>query len=144
MRDEFPNAPVMALTATANKQAVEDIVNQLKITDCKRFTMSFNRKNLFYEVRPRKNDSSTMTEIMEFIKQNYPNGSGIIYLNNKSKCDKYAEQLKARRFSAASYHADLSRETKVKLQNEWQSGKIQVIIATVSQYVSFPKVEHRR
>ncbi|KAI0085394.1 P-loop containing nucleoside triphosphate hydrolase protein [Irpex rosettiformis] len=143
MREEFPGVPFMALTATANKQAVEDIITKLGIPGCKRFTMSFNRKNLFYEVRAKKNDNVTTSEIMNFIQEKYPNGSGIVYLNNKAKCDKTAELFRKHGFRAASYHADMTRETKLMLQNKWQSGEIQVIIATIAFGMGIDKPDVR-
>ena len=122
----------MALTATANRQTVEDIVRKLDITGCKRFTMSFNRVNLYYEVCAKGNDASTVKDIVHFIKTNFPSQTGIIYYNNRDKCDKLANNLREQHgLNAASYHAELGPEIKEALQRDWQSGKIHVIVATV-------------
>lgn len=122
----------MALTATANKKAVQDIIDRLGISTCKRFTMSFNRSNLFYEVLSKKgNGSASQEDIIKFIRENYAGATGIIYFNNKKQCDAWATHFCSKGVLAASYHADLSWETKKQLQDDWQCGKIHLIIATV-------------
>jgi bloom syndrome protein len=131
LRDEFPGVPFMAVTATANMQAVQDIIHRLNIDGCKSFTMSFNRSNLFYEVRKKRNDPSTLADVTEFIKTNYPVDTGIVYCNNKIKCDSFAERFRQQGIRAASYHADLTPEVRSQLQQDWQSGKLQLIVATV-------------
>ncbi|KAI0340716.1 ATP-dependent DNA helicase [Trametopsis cervina] len=144
MRQEFPKAPFMALTATANRQAVEDIIDRLGISGCKRFTMSFNRSNLYYEICPKRGDNAVLEDIATFIKSTYPQDSGIVYCNNKSKCELFAETLRKKHgFRVAYYHADLSRDEKARLQDEWQSGKIQLIIATIAFGMGIDKPDVR-
>ncbi|KAI0688743.1 P-loop containing nucleoside triphosphate hydrolase protein [Cytidiella melzeri] len=143
LRREFPGVPFMALTATANRQAVEDIISRLGISGCKRFSMSFNRSNLYYEVCSKKGDAQTLQDIVEFIKANYPDGTGIVYCNNRNKCDEFAQRFRDQGLSAASYHADMSKATKVMLQDEWQCGKTRLIIATIAFGMGIDKPDVR-
>ena len=122
----------MALTATANRQAVEDIISRLNIQRCHRFTSSFNRSNLFYEVQPKSSDEHTLKDVVNFIKTKYPDKTGIIYYNNRQKCEIFARTLRDNyNIRAHHYHAEMSASEKAELQDQWQQGSVRLIVATV-------------
>ena len=77
--------PIMALTATANEQVIGDIVDRLRIQKCVRLTQSFNRPNLFYEIRPKKRN--VLSDIGDFIKNGHVKDTGVIYCLSRKKCE---------------------------------------------------------
>lgn len=124
--------PIIALTATASRQAIKDIINGVKIQNCKRITMSFNRPNLSYEVRPRRSKVDTLKEIVEFINTKHKGQTGIIYVNSRSGAEDLARELRTDyRIGAHHYHAFLSDRDKEDVQKSWQSGRFPIIVATV-------------
>jgi bloom syndrome protein len=121
----------MALTATATDQVAQDIINILMMKDCLRLQQSFNRPNLTYSVV--RKDKDAVTHMAEWIQNNHPGETGVIYCLSQKDCEVLAEAL-ARKpgISAAFYHAKMDTVTKRETQSEWQKGNIQVIVATVS------------
>lgn len=105
-------APVIALTATATDKVRMDIKKSLGITDAKEFKSSFNRANLYYEVRQKTNDIDK--QIIKFIKQ-HPGKSGIIYCISRKKVEELAAVLKANDIKAAAYHAGLDSATRSQI-----------------------------
>jgi RecQ family ATP-dependent DNA helicase len=136
LRDDFPAVPFMALTATANEKVKTDIKHTLRLNGCPEFVMSFNRKNLRYHVVPKM--KGVINEIIQYIKSK-KGLSGIIYCTSKRACEQVAENLKKERVSASHYHAGMEKEDRARVQEDWGSNKIQVIVATVafgSKFVS--------
>lgn len=131
IRVEYPDVPIMALTATANSNTVDDILQRLKLRDPAIFTQSFNRTNLNYEIVPKKG----VDEVARFIKSKHSNHSGVIYCLGRDKCEKVAKQLRDKGLSAKHYHALLEQEEKERTQGEWQSGDCRIIVATVSNTI---------
>ena len=133
LKTDYPNCPIMALTATANHQVRDDIVRSLKIQGCLTTTASFNRANLVYEIRP-KGQKKTTDEIINFIAEDYPGQCGIIYASSRDGCEKLAKELRDanRGISAMHYHAGMTSEDRQYAQKAWQQDKISVIVATVS------------
>ena len=108
-------APVIALTATATDKVRMDIKKSLGIADAKEFKSSFNRANLYYEVRQKTNDIDK--QIIKFIKQ-HPGKSGIIYCISRKKVEELAAVLKANDIKAAAYHAGLDSATSSQTQDD--------------------------
>lgn len=120
----------MALTATANEAVMNDVIEQLSIRSCVLLTQSFNRPNLYYEVRPKT--KNFMKEIAEIIHM-HRGHSGIIYCLSRNKCEQVAKELRDyHNIKARHYHAQLTADDKNKAQSAWQKGECQVIVATVS------------
>jgi ATP-dependent DNA helicase RecQ len=138
--NEIGNAPVIALTATATDKVRTDIKKSLGIVDAKEFKNSFNRPNLYYEVRPKTRDIDR--QIIMFIKQ-HPGKSGIIYCLSRKKVEELAEILKANEIKAAPYHAGLDSATRSKTQDDFLQEKIDVIVATIAFGMGIDKPDVR-
>ena len=135
-------APVIALTATATDKVRTDIIRSLGIEDCAEFKSSFNRPNLYYEVRPKKNDDDTNKQIIKFIKQ-HAGKSGIIYCLSRKKVEELAAILQANDIKAAPYHAGLDSETRSKTQDDFLMEEIDVIVATIAFGMGIDKPDVR-
>ena len=133
-------APVIALTATATDKVRMDIKKSLGIADAKEFKSSFNRANLYYEVRQKTNDIDK--QIIKFIKQ-HPNKSGIIYCISRKKVEELAAVLKANDIKAAAYHAGLDSATRSQTQDDFLMERIDVIVATIAFGMGIDKPDVR-
>ena len=121
----------MALTATANEQVMNDVIDRLGIQKCTLLTQSFNRPNLFYEVRSKKR--SVTSDINAFIQEHHRGQTGIIYCLSRNKCEEVAKELREKYgLKAKHYHAQMSIDDKHRAQSAWQSGDCNIIVATVS------------
>lgn len=125
IRALLPNAPVLALTATATPAVVDDIQARLAFKQTNVFRMSFERKNLAYVVRACEEKESQLYKIL----RNVP-GSAIVYTRNRKRTKEIAEKLTEEEFSATFYHAGLNNVLKDKRQTEWQKGDCRVMVAT--------------
>lgn len=142
LRDQYPSVPIMALTATATPRVRQDILTQLNLKGCKWFLCSFNRPNLKYIVKPKKNAATAMEDILQVIRK-YGNASGIIYCLSRNDCDTMAEKLRGERVLASSYHAGLSDTDRETVQKDWISEKIKVICATIAFGMGIDKPDVR-
>jgi ATP-dependent DNA helicase RecQ len=133
-------APIIALTATATQKVREDIKKILGMPDAKEFKSSFNRPNLYYEVR-RKNDDIDK-EIIKFIKNN-PGKSGIIYCLSRKKVEELAEILKANGINASAYHAGMDSPVRSAVQDDFIKENIDVIVATIAFGMGIDKPDVR-
>ena len=134
------NAPVIALTATATDKVRTDIKKNLGIIDAKEFNSSFNRPNLYYEVRPKTNEINK--QIIRFIKQN-PGKSGIVYCLSRKKVEELAADLCANNIRAAAYHAGLESAKRSETQDDFLMEKIDVIVATIAFGMGIDKPDVR-
>ena len=134
------NAPVIALTATATDKVRADIKKSLGITDAKEFKSSFNRPNLYYEVRPKTNEINK--QIIRFIKQN-PGKSGIVYCLSRKKVEELAADLCANDIKAAAYHAGLESTKRSETQDDFLMEKIDIIVATIAFGMGIDKPDVR-
>ena len=125
IREIFPNAPVLALTATATKEVIADIQAQLSFKESNVIRMSFERKNLTYVVRNTDNKAQELLRILNRIE-----GSAIIYTQNRKKTQEVAEFLVSNGFTAEYYHAGLSSSAKDEREELWKSGKSRIMVAT--------------
>lgn len=138
--NEIGQAPVIALTATATDKVRTDIKKSLGIADAKEFKSSFNRANLYYEIRPKMKDVDR--QIIMFIRQ-HPGQSGIIYCLSRKKVEELAEILKANEIKAAPYHAGLDSATRSQTQDDFLMEKIDVIVATIAFGMGIDKPDVR-
>ena len=138
--NKIGTAPIIALTATATDKVRSDIKKSLGITDAKEFKSSFNRANLYYEVRPKTNDVDK--QIIKFIRQ-HEGKSGIIYCLSRKKVEELAEVLKANEIKAAPYHAGLDSATRSQTQDDFLMERIDVIVATIAFGMGIDKPDVR-
>lgn len=138
--NEIGNAPVIALTATATDKVRTDIKKNLGILDATEFKSSFNRPNLYYEVRPKTNDIDK--QIVKFIKQN-SGKSGIIYCLSRKKVEELAAVLQANDIKAAAYHAGLDSGTRSATQDDFLMERLDVIVATIAFGMGIDKPDVR-
>jgi len=133
LRDRYPDVPIMALTATANKTAIQDIHARLGLRDPVCLVQSFNRPNLYYAVQPKPTTKKKAVQaIAGFIKSQHGADTGIVYGFSKVECEELAEQLrKDYGLSAKHYHAGMEVQERTTTQEEWQSGRCKIIVATV-------------
>jgi len=138
--NEIGVAPVIALTATATDKVRTDIKKSLGIVDATEFKSSFNRPNLYYEVRPKTKDIDK--DIVRFIKQ-HPGKSGIIYCLSRKKVEDFADVLCANDIKAAAYHAGLDSGTRSQTQDDFLMERIDVIVATIAFGMGIDKPDVR-
>ena len=133
-------APIIALTATATQKVREDIKKILDITDAKEFMSSFNRPNLYYEVRKKRTEIDK--DIIKFIKAN-SGKSGIIYCLSRKKVEELAEILKANGINASAYHAGMESAARSKVQDDFIKENIDIIVATIAFGMGIDKPDVR-
>ena len=134
------NAPIIALTATATEKVATDIRKNLGIMDAVTYKSSFNRPNLYYEIRPKTKDIDR--DIIKFIKQR-PECSGIIYCLSRKKVEELAEILRANGIKAEAYHAGMDSATRSKTQDDFLMERINVIVATIAFGMGIDKPDVR-
>ena len=134
------NAPVIALTATATDKVRTDIKKSLGIVGAVEFKSSFNRPNLYYEVRQKTKDIDK--QIIRFIKQN-PGKSGIVYCLSRKKVEELAAVLQANEIKAAAYHAGLDSQTRSETQDDFLMERIDIIVATIAFGMGIDKPDVR-
>ena len=133
-------APIIALTATATQKVREDIKKILGIPDAKEFKSSFNRPNLYYEIRRKGNDIDK--DVIKFIKAN-SGKSGIIYCLSRKKVEEFAEILKANGVNASAYHAGMDSAARSAVQDDFIKENIDVIVATIAFGMGIDKPDVR-
>ena len=137
--DDIGNAPVIALTATATPKVQSDILKNLGIPDATVFKSSFNRPNLYYEIRDK---SDPKKDIIRYIRQN-PGKSGIIYCLSRKKVEELAELLNINGIKAAPYHAGLDAKTRAEHQDRFLMEEVDVIVATIAFGMGIDKPDVR-
>ena len=137
-----PNAPIIALTATATPKVQSDIVKNLGLRDPKIFISSFNRPNLYYEIQPKITPDQTNKNIVRFI-QLHKNKSGIIYTLNRKTTEELAAMLNANGISAVAYHAGLDTKLRARRQDEFLNEDVHVIVATIAFGMGIDKPDVR-
>lgn len=129
LRDRFPNAPIMAVTATATEQVLTDILEQLQLRpDTNIFRASFDRKNLIYQVWPKRGGMAQLVGYLDKKKGE----SGIVYCLSRDSTEKMATSLKAQGHNAMAYHAGLERNVRAKTQEKFDRDKVDIICATIA------------
>lgn len=137
--EQIAEAPIIALTATATPKVQHDIQKNLNMLDAKVFKSSFNRTNLYYEVRPK---AEAAKEIIKFIKEN-PGKSGIVYCLSRKKVEELAEVLQINGINALPYHAGMDSATRSATQDKFLMEEINVIVATIAFGMGIDKPDVR-
>lgn len=143
VRKKFPTVPVMALTATATQNVIVDIKHNLGMRNCKVFSQSFNRPNLYYKVQPKGSAANSVVTIGELIKAKYSGMTGIVYTISRKKAETVAEKLREQGITARHYHAGMTPPDKVKVQTKWQQGAVKVVVATIAFGMGIDKPDVR-
>ncbi|MCZ8144074.1 DNA helicase RecQ [Flavobacterium sp.] len=137
---QLGNIPVIGLTATATPKVQEDILKNLDMTDATVYKASFNRPNLFYEVRTKT--KNVEADIIRFIKQN-KGKSGIVYCLSRKKVEEIAQVLQVNGISAVPYHAGLDAKTRAKHQDMFLMEDVEVVVATIAFGMGIDKPDVR-
>ncbi|KAF9452800.1 ATP-dependent DNA helicase [Macrolepiota fuliginosa MF-IS2] len=140
LRGDYPDVPIIALTATANQRTRDDIINQLQLRNPAKFIQSFNRPNLKYVIKRKKN---VLADIVDFINTEHQDHSGIIYCLSRKSCEQVSGQLKERGVAAEFFHAGLSKEEKNRLLEDWKGDKFRIIVATIAFGMGIDKADVR-
>jgi ATP-dependent DNA helicase RecQ len=137
-----PDAPMIALTATATPKVQSDIVDNLGLRKPKIFISSFNRPNLYYEILPKVNKENTIKSIVKFIHE-HRGKSGIIYTLNRKTTEELADMLMANNIKAVAYHAGMDSKIRSDRQDQFMNEDVQVIVATIAFGMGIDKPDIR-
>uniref|UniRef100_A0AAV2IVI2 ATP-dependent DNA helicase n=1 Tax=Knipowitschia caucasica TaxID=637954 RepID=A0AAV2IVI2_KNICA len=133
LKRQFPLVPLLGLTATATSSVLLDCEKILNVTRPVTLTASFNRTNLYYEVRCKDSDSEVfLNHIADLIQQKYHQQSGIVYVFSQKDAECVSEQLQQRHIEAHPYHAHMDPQDKTRVHRRWTEGRVQVVVATVA------------
>ncbi len=124
----FPEIPIIALTATADKLVRKDIIERLNVQNAALYVSSFNRPNIFYRIEPKRNSYGQLLEYLEKRRDE----SGIIYCLSRNSVDNLAQDLRDEGFSALPYHAGLDKETRDRNQELFLKDEVKIIVATIA------------
>ena len=139
LRDEFPNSPVMALTATATERVRADIAEQMNMVDAPRFVTSFNRTNLTYRVRPKRRSFDALVRAL----LSHKDQPAIIYCFSRKDTEELAESLSHRGFTAMPYHAGLEDDVRRETQDRFLSDEVNIVVATIAFGMGIDKPDIR-
>ncbi|GIL86246.1 hypothetical protein Vretimale_13751 [Volvox reticuliferus] len=136
LKQEFPSVPVAALTASCTSKVSDDIISVLRLRSPRIIKGSFNRPNIAYQVRLKEllgegSDNAALEDLIRFIQQR-SDQCGIIYARLRATCDWLASALAARDIDAGCYHAGKSTESRARVQRDWSSGGVNVVVATIA------------
>ncbi len=134
--------PIIALTATATPKVQSDIVKNLNMKGQNTFISSFNRDNLYYEVRPKINKDQTIKNMVQFVKK-HPGKSGIVYVQSRKSTEEIAKVLSINGINAAPYHAGLDNKVRSKIQDDFLMEEVDVIVATIAFGMGIDKPDVR-
>jgi len=128
LKERFPKVPVMALTATATPVVQADIIMQLKLSGGKVFKASFNRKSLYYQIKPKENPYHQLLQYLDVRKKD----SGIIYCQSRKTVESLAGSLQSAGYRALPYHAGLTAEVRTENQERFIREDVEIIVATIA------------
>ncbi|XP_025418873.1 ATP-dependent DNA helicase Q1-like [Sipha flava] len=128
----FPDVPILGLTATASSKVIVDTQKLLQIQGCALLKASFNRPNLYYEVRWKPDGKKCVDELASLLKNKFKNQSGIIYTTSIKDCESLRNDLKEHGCEVGAYHAQLEGTLRSKVHKKWLDGKYQAVVATIA------------
>ncbi|XP_054282691.1 ATP-dependent DNA helicase Q1-like [Macrosteles quadrilineatus] len=144
LKSMFPDVPILGLTATATSKVTLDVQKMLGIQGCIVFKASFNRPNLYYEVRPKPSSmNECVDELADLLKHRFTNQSGIIYTTSIKDCEELREQLRKRDLRVSGYHANLDAALRSKVHQKWLTGEYQAVVATIAFGLGIDKPDVR-
>jgi len=144
LRSLFPTTPIIGLTATATSHVINDVQKMLNMKTCIVLKASFNRPNLYYEVRPKPATSSEcLDELVELLQVKFANQSGIIYTTSVKDCDQLASELRQRKLKVEAYHAQLQHQKRSVVHNGWRTNRYQAVVATIAFGMGIDKPDVR-
>ncbi|XP_034529052.1 ATP-dependent DNA helicase Q1 isoform X3 [Notolabrus celidotus] len=144
LKRQFPKVPLLGLTATATSSVLKDCEKILCVQQPITITASFNRANLYYEVRVKNSNSDILIgDIASLIKSRYKDQSGIVYVFSQKDAESVSSELQNRDIMAYPYHAHMEPEDKSRVHSKWTSNKIQVVVATVAFGMGIDKPDVR-
>ncbi|CAF96762.1 unnamed protein product, partial [Tetraodon nigroviridis] len=144
LKRQFPKVPLIGLTATATRGVLEDCEKILCVRQPITITASFNRTNLYYEVRVKNSDNdASVNDIASLIKTRYREQSGIVYVFSQKDAESVSSELQKRDILAYPYHANMDPSDKSRIHRRWTTNKIQVVVATVAFGMGIDKPDVR-
>ncbi|XP_014487224.1 PREDICTED: ATP-dependent DNA helicase Q1-like [Dinoponera quadriceps] len=144
LKSMFPGIPILGLTATAPAKIIVDVQKMLDISGCLVLRASFNRPNLFYEVRRKPSDKETCLAMIEsLLKNRFAGKSGIIYTTTIKEAEQLTTDLRGRGVKVGCYHAMLEAEYRSEVYSKWISGKYQAVVATIAFGLGIDKPDVR-
>ncbi|XP_074601090.1 ATP-dependent DNA helicase Q1-like isoform X2 [Brevipalpus obovatus] len=143
LRQNYPNIPIMALTATATQRVRDDIARTLGMRNPERFIQSFNRPNLKIDMQLKPSEKLLKDKIVNMIHEYFKNKTGIIYCFSCDECERLADYLSVKKITAIAYHGKLADEERSRAQDAWMQNKKRVICATVAFGMGIDKPDVR-
>nr|CAD7460401.1 unnamed protein product [Timema tahoe] len=144
LKSMFPEVPILGLTATATTQVIVDTQKMLNIQGCLVLKATFNRPNLYYEVRPKPSvQKECLDELADLLKVRYAGKSGIIYSTSIKDCEDLMQDLRNRGLRVGCYHAQLEPSLRSKVHVKWMSGEYQAVVATIAFGLGIDKPDVR-
>ncbi|KAG7234508.1 hypothetical protein INR49_004523 [Caranx melampygus] len=144
LKRQFPKVPILGLTATATSSVLKDCEKILCLSQPITLNSSFNRTNLYYEVRIKDSDNDmSLNDMANLINKKYKNQSGIVYVFSQKDAESVSSELQKRNISAAAYHANMEPADKTHVHRQWSSNKILVVVATVAFGMGIDKPDVR-
>ncbi|XP_041713422.1 ATP-dependent DNA helicase Q1 isoform X1 [Coregonus clupeaformis] len=144
LKRQFPKVPLLGLTATATSSVLKDCQKILCVPEPITLTASFNRTNLYYEVRLKdSNSDDSISDISALIKERYKDQSGIVYVFSQKDAETVSADLQKKGINANPYHANMNPEDKSRVHRKWATNKIQVVVATVAFGMGIDKPDVR-
>ncbi|XP_032789019.1 ATP-dependent DNA helicase Q1 [Daphnia magna] len=144
LRSLFPTVPIIGLTATATSNVTTDVQKMLNLKNCLVFKASFNRPNLYYEVRNKPStQKECIDELVHLLQNRFRDQSGIIYTTSVKDCDQLASDLRQQKCRVASYHASLEPSDRTQVHTGWRDNKYQAVVATIAFGMGIDKPDVR-
>jgi ATP-dependent DNA helicase RecQ len=128
LKEHFSQTPLIAITATAIPEVQKDIITQLKLANPRKYIASLNRKNLFYEVKPKDN---AYYQLLQYLK-NHDKDSGVIYCSSRNTVDDLANKLQKEGYRVLPYHAGLNSDLRTETQDKFVKDDVEIIVATIA------------